>query len=449
MFFTELATFGEAPAVWVGQKCLTYQQLNLQVEQFCQQLPATRSLIFLKASNNLTSLIAYLAALKAGHAQMLLSADIHPHYLHQLCEAYQPNLLVSDGLPQVVNLQPPAMATDLALLLSTSGSTGSPKQVALSYTNLQANAESICAYLPIKPTDLTITTLPFFYSYGLSVINSHILAGAGIVLNEHGLVTREFWDTFRHHQVTSFAGVPHSYEMLLRLRFTNMDLPSLRYFTQAGGRLSVDRVQLLADWAKEQGKQFYTMYGQTEATARMAFNATPAQKPAAIGRTIPGGEFKLLDHQGMLITAPELEGELHYRGDNVMLGYTESVKDLRQFLPAKWLATGDLACKDKDGDFFIKGRLKRIIKPFGQRLNLDEVEGLLKSIGLEANVVGNDNALQVAYKNNNSDMDLRLWLSKHLGLHPSAITLLETNVLPALPNGKPDYPTIQRLFEHD
>ncbi|WP_416305807.1 AMP-binding protein [Neptunicella sp. SCSIO 80796] len=451
MFFSGLQQFGDDIALIEGDTVLCYADLQQRIDSFRKKLPQNRQLVVLQAGNDITTLVTYLTCLQAGHVVIMVDKQIAEPYLQSLVDAYYPNWLVKDAEISFVTDYHHVFDDDLALLLSTSGSTGSPKQVALSKTNLQSNADSICQYLPILASDKTITTLAPFYSYGLSVLNSHLLVGATIVLTEHSLVSREFWTLFEQHQINSFAGVPYSYEMLLRLRFTRKNLPDLRYFTQAGGKLATGKVAELAQYAQQQDKRFFVMYGQTEATARMAFNADPLAKPESIGRVIPGGEFCLQDEQGRLVSGEQQQGELVYRGANIMLGYSRNKSDLCSFSSPDYLATGDLAYRDADGDYFISGRLARFIKPFSVRLNLDEVEALLADNQLTVAAVGNDNKLQVGVqKSLEKPNDIRViqqMLSQQLHLHPSVIQLAEFDMLPLTSSGKRDYATLQAWFD--
>jgi long-chain acyl-CoA synthetase len=447
MFFNLLNQPSEAIAAIEGDIKLNYAQLRTKCADFSTELTTPGQLIFLKADNSIATLVAYLAALANRHPVMLLKPDISQEQLEHLIRIYQPNLLIENLSITHLHPRPIVLAEELALLLSTSGSTGTAKQVALSAVNLQANAQSICDYLPIQPSDRSVTTLPFCYSYGLSVINSHLLAGACIVFTSHSFVNREFWQLFEQQEINSFAGVPHSYEILLKLRFTRMDLPSLRYFTQAGGRLSPALVGQLADYASAQYKQFFVMYGQTEATARIAFlpGDRALLKPESIGRAIPDGKLSLRDELGRDIIDNNSPGELVYQGQNIMLGYAQSVAELAAFNLAEKLLTGDIAYQDEDGDFFITGRLKRFIKLFGQRINLDEVELLLLEKGFETYCCGDDSKLLVAVENTNDIKSLQNLISEHLQIHSSVIQILKVAALPLTDRGKKDYYAIQGL----
>jgi len=445
----DLSIYAKRVALIQGQQQLTYEQLQKRIDDFSLQLAAFPALYFLRANNDIDSIVAYLACLQSKHVIMLLDPDVPQDKLEPLLDAYQPNAVIANGMVEIRSTQQHNLSSGLALLLSTSGSTGSPKQVALSLKNLQANAFSICEYLPIEASDTTITTLPIHYSYGLSVINSHLVTGASIVLNQDSMLRREFWQKIEQYQVSSFAGVPYNYEMLLRLRFTSMTLPSLKYFTQAGGKLEPEKISVLARFAQENNKQFFVMYGQTEATARMAFmdQDKAIVKPQAIGRAIPGGEFKLLADSGQTVKKAEQSGELCYRGGNVMLGYARHYSDLELFTPIEWLPTGDLAYCDKQGDFVISGRLKRFIKVFGQRLNLDDIEHWLAQKGLETYCLGEDNKLQIAVKNNNDIKALKQLICQYLQIHHTVVQVVSVTNLPLTASNKKDRQGVKGEFD--
>ena len=235
---------------------------------------------------------------------------------------------------------------ELGLLLTTSGSTGSPKFVRQSYTNILDNARSIVTYLELDETERPITTLPMNYTYGLSIINSHLLVGASILVTDKTLMEKEFWSFFKESKATSFGGVPYTYEMLDKLRFYRMELPSLRTMTQAGGKILPELHEKFAKYAKEQGKRFVVMYGQCEATARMGYlpYEKAVEKKGSMGIVIPGGKFRLIDVNGKEITDPYITGELVYEGKNVTLGYAECKDDLgKGDERGGILETGDMA----------------------------------------------------------------------------------------------------------
>jgi len=246
-FAADLASYGDSPAILTDTLAMTYRELAERVDAFALRLGTTRRLVALAAANDVDAVVVYLAALAGGHPLILLPED-KPAALESLVAAYDPDVVVQSGNGQLLLDERRAgtrheLHPDLALLLSTSGSTGSPKLVRLSHANLQANAESIAQYLNIGPDDRAVTTLPMSYCYGLSVINSHLLRGAGLVLTGLSVVDPCFWELFRRRGATSFAAVPYTFELLERVGFADLDLPGLRYVTQAGGRLGPDSVR--------------------------------------------------------------------------------------------------------------------------------------------------------------------------------------------------------------
>ncbi|VAX20950.1 Long-chain-fatty-acid--CoA ligase, partial [hydrothermal vent metagenome] len=338
---------------------------------------------------------------------------------------------------------------DLAVLLSTSGTTGSSKLVRLSYNNLQVNAESIAEYLGITEDECPITSLPMSYSYGLSVLNSHLLKGATIVLTNGSFILRNFWSTFNKYQCTSFAGVPYSYQLLKKINFEKIDLPTLKTLTQAGGNLSENYQKYFMEISEKKGIKFFVMYGQTEATARISYvpHENLKNKLGSIGIPIPNGELKLYS-DGNLITESDREGELVYFGENVMLGYAVDRSSLKNGDELDGvLYTGDLGKMDNDGYFYITGRAKRFIKVFGLRLNLDEVERMIENyLHLPTACIGNDDKLQILIQTEREDVsiEVRKLIKKMYKLHDSVIKVNIVQRIPVTSSGKRDY---KRMFE--
>jgi acyl-coenzyme A synthetase/AMP-(fatty) acid ligase len=229
-------------------------------------------------------------------------------------------------------------------------------------------------------TEKAMAILPMHYTMGLSVIASHLLAGATLLLSGRSLLDKGFWTMLK--EATSFTGVPYSYELLMKMRFTRMELPNLQIITQGGGKLTEEMFKALAQYAHDKGKKFIATYGQSECTARMAY--LPAElaleKTCSIGKAEPGGQLSIVDENGNETFEGEAIGEMVYRGENVTLGYANSREDLLKGDENHGVMhTGDLAHRDADGCYFIVGRLKRFLKIFGLRIGLDEVENLIKS----------------------------------------------------------------------
>ena len=444
-FAADLASYGDRPAILTDTLALTYRELADRVGDLAARLGTERRLVALAAANDVESLVAYLAALAGGHPLILLPED-KPAALESLVAAYDPDVVLRSGNGSVVldERRPGTrheLHPDLALLLSTSGSTGSPKLVRLSHANLQSNAESISEYLNIGPDDRAATTLPMSYCYGLSVINSHLLRGAGLVLTDLSVVDPCFWELFRNRGATAFAAVPYTFELLERVGFADMDLPSLRYVTQAGGRLAPEMVQHYAGLGRRQGWDLFVMYGQTEATARMAYlpPELAATVPGAIGIPVPGGAFRLDPVPGLK------HGELVYTGPNVMLGYAETAEDLGKGRSIAELRTGDLARQHPTGVYEVVGRRSRFVKIVGLRVDLGQVERILADLGVQAASAGTDDGLVVAVEGDHDTRLLGKVLAQGVGVPRAALQVHTVEHLPRLATGKLDYQAVLGL----
>lgn len=427
---------------------LSYGELARRVAQLAASYPGERSLIYLPFFTRTSHLLHYLTALKLGHVLMLADPAL-ASVQHELSrQQLGANYWVDERGALIACAEAaPVLHPDLTLLLPTSGSTGSAKWVRLSGRNLTANAASIAEYLVLTASERAITSLPLFYSYGLSVLNSHLLVGASLVQSEGSVLDRAFWQQVEHHCVTSFAGVPFTYQMLARLRFDWARYPTLTTLTQAGGRLEPALAQQFAEQALRLGRRFFVMYGQTEATARMAWLAADevAAHPDAIGRAIPGGNFSLRSQEG----TQEGEGELIYRGDNVMMGYAACAADLGLGALLSELATGDLARMDDAGRYYICGRLGRFLKLFGKRVSLAEVEAQLHRWGWSGACTGQDDNLLVAvepHAEQNPGALLRQ-LVEWLMIAPRAVRVVPVGQLPRTTNHKIDYAALAKLEE--
>lgn len=422
---------------------LTYGELDQKTKK---RIP--RGLVFCLAHNNLDSFLGYITCLQSGLPLVMLDGSKPKEVIDALIDVYHPEYIWDGGLKET-GLKGGEINPDLALCLTTSGSTGSPKFVRLSAKNILANAESIAEYLEIDEYERPITTLPMYYSYGLSVINSHLLKGATILLTDHTYAQREFWNFLKEQKATSIAGVPYTYEVLRRLRFFRMDLPYLKVMTQAGGKLNKDIAKEYIDYAAVNGKKFYVMYGQTEATARMSYLpwASAQEKYASIGVAIPGGKFSLVDTEGKEITESEIDGELIYSGQNVSLGYAECREDLMKGDENNGvLHTGDVARRDVDGYYYITGRLKRFVKIWGNRCNLDATEQLVKSITTSCACAGVDDKITVFVTEEGLEKSIISLLAEKTGLNNRAFEVRVINAIPVKDSGKIDYPALQQML---
>lgn len=445
-FWAALRQHGERTAlVHPDGRTLSYQALaDLVAQQAATLRSEHRQLVLLGLQAELDAIVAYLACLQAGHAVMVVD-PAHGSLCASLQRTYQPGLLWLDTRTAPVRTSswahpPVILAPDLALVLSTSGSSGSPKCVMLSHQGLQANAEAIVHYQGIQPEDRALLPLPLFYIYGLSVLHAQLQAGASMVLGQHSLAHEATYDRLRDLKVTSLVTVPLSFQMLEQMGFRQRALPHLRCITQAGGKLHADTVRRYAAWARAEGKRMVVMYGQTEAGPRMSWLPPELAEahPDAIGRAIPGGTLSLVDDQGHEIQQDQVEGELVYRGPNVMLGYAGSLHDLAHPSRPDRLHTGDLAYRDAHGLFHITGRRSRFAKLYGKRLSLDDVENHLRGQGVEAHCISDDRQLVVFTRGTALPEAARLALAQHFQIAHTDVTTRTVSDWPTLSSGKID-----------
>lgn len=438
---THLRRCGDRTAVLTDREQLTYRQLADRVASVAAEFGPRRLLVLLETRNDLATLVHYLGALAGGHVVLPVPAG-RDH--RDMIAAYHPDVVVDAAGMHTRADGGHVLHPDLALLLSTSGSTGSPKLVRLSHTNLIANATAIADYLGIRDSDRAATTLPMSYCYGLSVVHSHLLAGATLILTDLSVADGAFWDLFRRHAGTTFAGVPYTFELLERVGFPDLDLPHLRYVTQAGGRMPPERVREFAALAQRRDWQLFVMYGATEATARMAYLPPDLvhTRPTAIGRPIPGGTFSI---EPVDDWPDDGTGELVYRGANVMMGYARSPADLALGPTLTELRTGDIARRSSDGLYEVIGRRSRFVKMFGLRLDLHHLESSLRSDGFHALCTDNDDRLAVVATGAHDPVDVRRAAAAAAGVPHAAIDAVVVEDLPTLPSGKPDYPAARAL----
>lgn len=449
----------DAPALLGADRGWTYGELAALADAQAARLPgAGRSLGFLGFANRAEAVALYLGALRSGrHVPLLLQPDMAPELLAALVAHYRPDWLAfppGTAVPagyeavegnadadihvhraQAAGSDAPGLHPDLALLLSTSGSTGSSKLVRLSHGNIASNAAAIVDYLGLRADDRAITTLPLAYSFGLSILNSHLAAGASLVLTDESLVGRGFWELARASGITSLSGVPATFEMLRRVGLERFGLDRLRMLTQAGGRLRDALVESFLELSGRMGLEFFVMYGQTEAAPRISYvpAARLRDKVGSVGIAVPGGALDL----------DPATGELVYRGPNVMLGYAASRAELAEGdVQGGVLRTGDLARRDADGYHYITGRARRFLKISGNRVNLDEVEAMLAAeLQRAVACAGSDDSLGV-FVPGAPEPDaarIRQLIQQRYRLFPGHVQVQALDALPLLATGKVDY----------
>lgn len=426
-----------------------------------------RSLVFIIAENTCKSIEIYIGTLLSGSVPLLLHEDISVDKLLKLVTLYRPAFIfaIKGSFNTLVNYRVISsweryvlwenvlkgeveypINKELALLLSTSGSTGSPKCVKISYENLKVNTKAIIEYLNIMNTDKAITTLPMDYAYGLSIINTHLMAGATIVLSKETVISEKFWESIEKYSCTTFGGVPFTYEVMIKLNLFDR-LRNIRYLTQAGGKLHKKQVRIMFDECQKREIKFIIMYGQTEATARMAYLPWNycEQKLGSIGIPIPGGKFEIVDEVGNKVENG-VEGELVYKGQNVSMGYSNSYEEL--MLENEFngiLYTGDIAFCDNDGFYYITGRKNRFLKFYGNRVNLDEIEERINNEGIECACVGKDNYF-VAVIINSNYMEKVKEIINNYGIEKRNIKVYSIESLPYQTSGKINYMLLKEIY---
>ena len=452
----------------VTGETLAGDDLRAAVDGVRQGLEAAPpGVLFLRAPTAVATVLRLAAALESGRPVALVDPGLPDDLLTALLGRYHPALVLGgspdDAVPDGwTTREDDALGTvwtptvgprvtphpDLAVLLATSGSTGDPKLVRLSRRGIAANATAIGLALGITTEDVALTTLPLHYSYGMSVVTSHLAAGATLVVADTSLVSRDFWTLVDAHGVTSVALVPSQYAMLHRLRFDPAAHPSLRTLTQAGGHLDSALVTEFASLMAGVDGRLFVMYGATEAGPRMT--TLPAdrvlEKAGSVGPAVPGGSLAIRDADGVEHTEPGVDGEVVYRGPNVMMGYAHGEDDLsRGDDLGGVLVTGDLGRLDDEGFLTLTGRAARFAKVFGVRVSLDDVERLFAEAAPVAAVSGDDTVVVFAEREPEGGLTaLAQRVATGLRLHWTGFETRLVDALPLLPSGKTDYAALER-----
>ncbi|WP_175773305.1 AMP-binding protein [Paraburkholderia phenazinium] len=446
---------------WSGAELETMVRV---MEHELHAIPA--GLLLMPAAWTISNVCRYLAALRQGRPIALLDPQIESDTLVELMARFEPAALWQPGLERPApagyrnagsgwlrQTQAAPVHPDLTLLLTTSGSTGAARMVRLSRVAVLANADAIVQALHITSADIAPTSLPFHLGYGLSVLNSHLAAGATLVVTAHPVIGPDFWAAVDTYRATSFAAVSHTYELLTRLRWTPLAHPSLRTLTQSGSRMRAELITRLARDIGLAGGRLHLMYGQTEATARMA--VLPAQrvfeKPGSVGLAVPGGRLSVRLDSGDETCQHDVYGEVIYRGPSVMMGYADSAADLARGDDQRGeLHTGDIGHFDQDGYLYLEGRLKRMAKLFGLRINLDAVERLASEAGAQgssAAVSLNDEAI-VLWCEGGAEAgqldSIARRVAQQLHINHRGVLARSIDKLPLLRNGKIDYRSLSR-----
>ncbi len=450
-----------------GDKKIKYSKLQKDVINLSNKIP-TRSLFLIICNNSYQSIKNYIASIKNKYISILIDEKVNEEYLNEYISRYLPDfisvsntieintklykVLIEDNHNIIYALKTKIdryFNKDLAILIPTSGSTGSPKFVKLSFNNLNTNTKTIIKYLDITPNDKTILSLPFSYSYGLSIINTHIEKNATIILTAYSSIQKNFWDLFKKHKdITNFSNVPLVYQFLKQLKIKIFENKSFRFFCVAGGHLDYNTAKYIFENCKKNKIRFFIMYGQTEASPRMSF-VRPSDLPnklGSIGRPINMGKFSLINKQKYQKYKKNTVGELVYSGPNVFIGYSNNYHDLGlKSAKYKYLKTGDLAYI-KNNNYYIVGRISRIIKCAGIRVNLDDIEKELINYNFHTAIIGTDDNMNIFIENESSKNQVMKILKTRYKIHPKFINIFLKKI-PRLKSGKIDYKKLKNYHE--
>lgn len=419
-----------------------------------------RELVYCLCENRVGALAGFLALYDCRDVCLLLSAHIDKALLGVLHDTYSPSyywmpeaMAGDSGFEKVYGFKgyalcktgqkAPEMHPDLSMLMTTSGTTGSPKLVRHKYGNIESNARNVAKVFGWTPEERGIIDLPMQYTMGLNVINSHLYAGATVLLMEANLMSPKYWSFIKEQKGTNFTGVPFSYEILNRLRFQRMDLPHLTTMAEGGGKLSDTLFSSFAQYAEEKGKRFFATFGTTETSARLAYLPPECATThiGSIGRAIPEGKLILVDDNGQEITEADVEGELRYEGPNVTMGYGTCIEDLKkgdEFCGV--YETGDIAKMDADGFFYIAGRKKRFLKLFGLRVSLDQSEKIISEhFGIECACTGDDNQMKIFITKDGVQEEVRQLIAEKTGLMAKSFVVKVIDSIPRFESGKINY----------
>ncbi len=423
-----------------------------------------KSLTLILIDNSLTSTICYVSLLNKKKPILILNQNISNKFLNNILKKYEPeNICVSSKYYQkkifknyksIFNFREFEFLTlktknnfqvknDIGLLVTTSGSTGSVKFVRQTYANLKFNTLSIINYLKLNEKNITITTLPLSYTFGMSIINTHLKVGSKILVTNRSLFEKEFWKLFKSNNINTIYGVPYTYEILDKLNFFSKNNFNLRLIGQAGGKISDNLQKKIGNYSKKYNKKFFIMYGQAEATTRISYlpYQNVLKKIGSIGVPINGGRINLLSNNSIVYKKNSI-GEIVYEGKNVCMGYASRKLDINK--SDEWkgkIFTGDLAKRDKDGYYFIVGRKKRFTKIYGINVNLDELENLLKLKFSDSDfaVISKVNKIIIFTSIKKLKEKIFSYILKNIDLNINSFEIISPKKIPKLSNGKNNY----------
>lgn len=420
-----------------------------------------RELIFILCRNTAGAMAGHIACIENKIVPLMISAKMDKELFYNLYRLYMPGYLwIPDDIAVEMTAECPYEVTyrkygysllktgfescklndELAMLLTTSGSTGSPKLVRHCYRNLYENAKNVASVFQFDEDDHAWIDLQLHYTMGLNVACSNLYAGATLYMTTLNAMDRDYWKFYEESGITNMTGVPYNYEMLKRLKFFKKKHPSLKTLAEGGGRLTDELFTLCAEYARDNGIRFFATFGTSETTARLAYlePKKALDKIGSIGKAIPNGELLLVDDDGKEIRDREAVGELTYKGPNVTMGYAMNKNDLMLGDERGGIYnTGDIARRDEEGYYYILGRKARFLKLYGYRVGLDECERLIKEkYNIECACTGNDEQMKIYVTVSGKEQEIRKFIAEKTKIQINAFAVYYIDAIPRNDVGK-------------
>ncbi len=443
------------------KKKFTYIKLKQNIIKL-NSLSKKKLLVLLISDNSFDNIEIYISLIQSKHILILVESKIGKNEVIKISKNYKPDIVFypknfskislfkkkisykfSDSYKYTMlyNSFKSEKNKNLKLLLPTSGSMGSRKFVKLTKKNIKSNTKSIVEYLKLNKSHKCIVNMPIAYSYMMSIINTHFLINAKIYHSNQTMLESGFWKFFNKKKISSFNGVPLTYQFLLKLKLTKIFKNKIKYMTIAGGKLEKSYLKEILKFTKKNNIKLYNMYGQTEASPRISY-LNPnfsLKKIGSIGKSIKNSKMWLTDKNKQVIKKPFREGEVNFQGPGVFQGYCSNYKELHYKKQQKILKTGDLAYYDKSGFFYITGRNNRISKVQGIRINLDELQILMKKNLFNVVCKEIDNKIKVFFCKNYNYKKLLSALTNLTKLNLNSFNLKKIKNFPLSGSNKIEY----------
>ena len=464
--FNKFKSYKNKVEIYDESQNLSFNKLLIETNKIKKKINK-RSLILLISENSIGTIISYIFCLLNNHVLIIIDSKSSEKNIKNILSKYKPDYIFCSLRYTKKNFEKifdfynnflfknkirvkKKLNKNLCVLLSTSGSMNSNKFVKLSKKNIKSNTLSIIKYLKLKSNDSAISSLPISYSYMLSVINSHLQVGGSIAVTSTSIVQKKFWSFYKKSKCTSFNGVPYNYEILSKVGLNNLKIKSLKYITQAGGKLEKKFNLELIKFCNKNKLKLFTMYGQTEASPRISYLEPrfSLKKIGSIGKAIPNTKLYLIDDLNNKIKKPFERGEIVCEGSNVFMGYSNEYKDLdKDYECGIKLKTGDIGYFDKDDFFFLTSRKNKIAKIYGNRVDIEQLESLMSSKGFKIFCVAYNNKIAVFSDKRYKNSHLINTLSNETNLNFQVFEYYKLKKFPRTDNGKISYIKLKNYID--